>query len=761
MRTAASPLRGGSPLRGLQEYPLSSTSTLLQEITTLRSRLKDLEDDTKSSVVGGAGGGEDSTTVAMLKKDVAQLEQEKAMQEKDFLNQMTSLQVESKRQVDELQAKLEEAEKHQQSLNAKLNEANKENTKLAERLEAPTDPESFARKLEDVREMHSKEMEQMKENLISADREISENRAEIDTMQEELFELQNHRHALLDEVTSNRMELTAEQSRCESLSKEVEEAKASTRELQTQIELKDSEIVKLSNEVERLKNIANCSQENQTLVQEQAKEVQKHKDEVTRLQQEIETLKSEQQLEDDGNDSDDSPISCSEKAQLLHDMQEIEARLARFHTKLAEKDSKIDSLTEALTHERSIVKDLREKSSRVARSTFAENEPSVAPPPTVKRTTGLHADGSPRTPVSGLVASFERRLGTHGGGPTGTRCVSDDDDDDATHEDIKSNLQNEKAMVVDLQQQLRSEREKLASLQQQLENQPSHEELDRLRSESVYLNVLREDLERRLEEDEKELAQLRSHASSARGIFQEEKKDGEDDATYELKDLLAQRENELQALRLELGSSDSEKQEMVERLRSQIDALQSELEQALGKIETLEQQLAQDRERTNALESVELEFTMAKARHAEMLNQHEVESKALQDIISKLESEKSEHEENYFNAKERITVLEAEHNRQIQSAEARTTQLQRQLDEKVREVSESTPLQKLNEADKEINRLTVELTTAKVAMADMERNYIDKVKGLEREMALIEAEADQVHTLSFCLSYHRLICLLR
>ena len=193
----------------------------------------------------------------------------------------------------------------------------------------------------------------------------------------------------------------------------------------------------------------------------------------------------------------------------------------------------------------------------------------------------------------------------------------------------------------------------------------------------------------------------------------------------------------MEALELDFNSYKIDTEQVLERLRSQVEGLETELDQALEKVEKLEHQLQVSNEKVHSLESIDLDFTMQKARQAEIVQEHEQDRSNFENTISQLESEKMSFEDEVAGLKEKLAASQADHAAVVQQLEGQATNLERSLD-----IGGDT--QKLNEADQEINRLTVETTKLRVSMADMERTYLDNIKGLEREMALIEAEADQV-----------------
>ena len=766
--SASVSLRGMSPAKGrppMEQY--SSTSTLLQEISVLRSRLKDLEDDTKSSVVGSPIHLDDDS-IMMMKKELAKLQEEKAKQEMEFLNQMTRLQVEKQNEVDDLLQKLSQSTANESILNEQLATARREANDLRHTMQGCESQDHFTRTLQDLKESHAKEMEQMKENLVSADKEISESRGEIDMLQAELDEMQNHRQALLDEVTSARMELNQEQTKSNTIQQEVNRYKKSMEEKE---------------------------KENEALV--------------TKIRT-LETntpLKANTSLQAVSTDSEDT-ISPTEKNRLIRDMQELEDRLVKFHTKLAEKDGKIDDLTASLLQERSLNKKLR---------AAKEASPSSSASTSNRSTVSSGTQNSRKPAVAGLVASFERRLvhpvedsfERETDSPTSVSFDTSLYNSDASalkeklknEKDLVYNLQNrlnaEKTKVVKLTDELREERQTVSDLRNLVESRASsgqrdqsnasqleklraelaearkaqnssislgakeRSELSRLRSEAVYAKVIRDDLELKLQHDNDELERLRAQISEIehRGGSQNENKDGDEVAA--LRSLVAKKEKALERLRNKHKEYETGSEEKLQRLRNQVEALQSELEKAMSKVEKLEGQLADADDNRIKAETMELDLTMANARNAELLNQHKTTVQSMEQKIDSLEKKidsldmqnkeltlsmnaPSDYEkeckklkQQLSNAQDQLEAIETDHESKLKGLETRIQELTNELD-----VERSKAALEINHQD-EVTRLTAELRRLHLDKTTMEREHADRVEKLEKEMETIEVETDQ------------------
>ena len=96
----------------------NSESSLLSEITELRARLQELEDDTKSNVSSAVPGTEEWSN--LLKKELAKVENEKAKMEMEYMNHMTSLAVSNQKIVDDLSDRLKKSEEMNDILEERL-----------------------------------------------------------------------------------------------------------------------------------------------------------------------------------------------------------------------------------------------------------------------------------------------------------------------------------------------------------------------------------------------------------------------------------------------------------------------------------------------------------------------------------------------------------------------------------------------------------------------------------------------------------------
>ena len=868
-------MRNSSPLRGTG-VDYTSTSSLLQEITSLRARLRDLEDDNKSSVVSVNVAEENKieTLVNTLRNDLAQLQQDKALQEKEFLNQMSALQSDSNKQVNELNESLRQKDELNNVMNDKLRNVVLQNDELSDQLHmikeerktlseqlqtitiqrdemkeklqqakiesaisrSKNDTEDkYTRLLEDQRESHLKEIEQMKQHLQNADMEIAESRTEMDQLHDEISEMQNYREALLEEVTTVRLDLSEEKRVSQNLRKEITDMKLKVERLQQEIKEKDirsdhkSDGSKSSKEKDKViasqrDEIDRLNSRIQDLEYQESKLHNNSTQKATLLS--VDTSNSNNTTEgDDDRSSMNRPITPAEREQIVSDMQALETRLVKFHSKLADKECKIDDLTASLAEERKINKQLRTEIEQLEKVTTASkpsptrprtavlNEsndvhseitqlkkqnkalldeidamrnttlhgqrakakksppPSLLLPPTVFRTTTTNNELSngtadteqPRTPVSGLVATFERHSMNNrgfGSGDNDTSHITESEQNTtATIAELQQSLKREKRLVLDLQKQLRADKQTIWELQEKLRNgkdislsstsskvHPSdcasptslaaelrqskkeneslqarlreterhnsmsvkeRAELSKLRSDAVYANMERDDNEQMIKECREEIKRLQKQLNkkqTSKSLFAEEEKKSEslDDDIADLRMALGKKEQELQKFYEQHQAYENDSEEELGRLRSQVDALQSELESAMTKIELMQTELSGRDRKTleRELRSVELELAASKTRHADLIAGHSEEMKQLEEKINGLEM-----------ANEAL--------------------------------SKETPEHAQRDFENETKSLTDELEKCQNKLLDLEMSSSLKIKDLENQIKLLQVELEE------------------
>jgi chromosome segregation ATPase len=827
----------------LQSY--SSTSTLLQEISALRLRLRDLEDDTRSSVVSSSAGAEidnkETEFITMMRKEIAQLQQEKATMEKEFLNQLSSLAEEKNKQVADLRKKVATGE----SLNAELNKKLRESQQRVEELKREADGEvdEAVRLLDQQRVEHAEELEQLKKNLAAADLEIADSRGEIDAMHEQLFEVQTQREALLEEVAAVKLQLDTEQRTAKSLKGELNKQKLVTEQLQAEIKEKDVLLERKCSDLN--KKIATLTKELETkrartriTVDTDLAEKKKLETDVSRLEGRLSSLQDELK----GKEQEIHKLSASlkeerrENKKLKVDEQSKSAAkdLAR------DDDGKTNSARAELSFIRNQNKILKEEvkalkrnkedaggdaKTGTPRSDSAERsaksipttprsvsklKASAAPPPSLvpspaisrRKVSAGKGNASPGTPVSGLVATFERRIASS----KGMAVEVDGELAEEAEQGSQSRVsmpgrpnENDAVALSDLQEQLSRERETVAELRSKLskvselspaaiaaakqrgnqeevdaklkefqeDRKKRKEEVARLRSELVSTGVQRDDFEKRLRKDEREIERLKSELAYAtrtaeRAAFMEEKK--EEDTIAEL-ELLRGRVKMLEA-----------NEATVARLRSRTVSLESELEAAVLQIQELEAQLGNAKGSLEVSSKIQKDFGdevnrltaelgNSKARFADLEVEYNNKITALQKNINSLKEkaqvelqEKQRLQKEFLaeasrlaseledarsdqNALERDSSLQAkEFEKRIEALETEKERLKQALESSESKVAASVPQK---EYDRQINQLTVELTKSQMKQADQEREYSDKIQNLENELEALETEAEK------------------
>ena len=336
----------------------ATTSTLLREISTLRQRLKELEDveDTKS----GVSVDHESPLVVMLRKDVAQLELEKANLERDLMNQMNGQANEHALIVQELQSKLTDLEAANQALNDKLIQQQDENR--------------YRRLLQEERNKHQAEMDQMKENLATTDLEITESRREMDHLHEKLDECEVEKEALCEEVSKLRLDYERVQLNATQLQKQL---KAAVDREQLQVETlkgKDAVIQQKQNEIAHMNDeIIRLEEHKQMLVQENSdvrRQLHKVENEfMAKLDEEKDTVITHPSTDDESTTTAAAAAAAAaadEKHKHLQEtVQQLESKIEQCNSRLSEKDYKIDLLSASLTEERRINKELCDEIKKI------------------------------------------------------------------------------------------------------------------------------------------------------------------------------------------------------------------------------------------------------------------------------------------------------------------------------------------------------------------------------------------------------------
>lgn len=165
---------------------------LMEEVTTLRRRVKEMEEK-EETLSSGNGSNKTVDTdldekelqeVMNLRKELNRVENEKAAMELDFMNQLSHMARDSAEKLEAQQKKVEQKEN--------VNESNK------------IDEVGGGDSAKDA------EMQQLKEDLSSADKELEVNRRDVDSLQNKLNKLEAQKSALIEENTAIRLEVDNE-----------------------------------------------------------------------------------------------------------------------------------------------------------------------------------------------------------------------------------------------------------------------------------------------------------------------------------------------------------------------------------------------------------------------------------------------------------------------------------------------------------------------------------------------------------------------
>jgi chromosome segregation ATPase len=556
----------------------------------LRIRLKELEDDNKSSVVGSdvvlmtsnksntitsPGGEGESSVLIALRKELTKVENEKANLEREFMNQMSSLASENRAIVGELRDKLTRSE----ALNDELTD------RLRKRVGLDEDGEHRLIQLE--RERHAKELDQLKATLASSDLEIAENRRDMD-----------HLQAQVDDLIAEKEELERQVSDIDCL---YNDEKQKSQALREQLTLSDNVRTKLELElIQRDQQIAKHIQEvgdlNDTCIQ-----LQNHKDmllaEVTDLK--LEWNKHGSTKKASRSPSPSLPTLRDANPTKVEEVRLLESRVARFQDKLEERDRTIDNLADSLNEERRASKALKAeikllKQQNANLEAAAKDLPPLSPPSVARVTSnGLTAhemESQPRTPVSGIVASFERRIHHTPGAPKSPEKAIDlsskvplvrvnsldrravsassnnsvatmNTEDDATQL-LRLQLEKERAVVTELQSKLSQEKALVRQLRQEL--QSVTDENAKLQSLQEQLHEKEEivtRLTKKIKEDSSSILDLEAKLRLEQEVSRKLRADLEDSPRKEMKasmglnQLLKQEQSLVKDLRTELSES--------------------------------------------------------------------------------------------------------------------------------------------------------------------------------------------------------------
>lgn len=771
----------------MRDGPPHSTSSLLKEISSLRTRLKELEDDTRSSISGAVAGygddHKDGELMNALKKELAKVEHEKANLEKEFMNQLSSLAEENQKVVDDLRDKLVHAQAE--------NELLRDNQ----------DSERMMQLVEDERQRHAAEMNQLKATLASSDMEIADSRRELDHLHEQLDEMHLEKEELLREVTEVRLLYSEEQRRSESLRSELKESNVTVAKLQKEYDDKQHRLSAAQEQVGEM---------NDTLI-----ELESHKE---MLVAEVTDLKLELSKKSDSPRSSDSSKVDKER------LEELEDRLERFQVKLEERDSKIDTLTSSLNEERRFCKALRienknlKLTQRIANSADKTSSREQSVPATLSLSPARGDNSTspgeePRTPVSGLVASFEQRI---------AHTVAESE---LEMNILESRLEKERERVQELCGKLADERDLVKDLKGKLANsvdrehvellekklKASEQEVDKLRakidkntvtileyqddlrseqelvkelrtklSETSATNEQTEQTEAKLLESEREIARLRAQVEgfeAARANIQERTRKEQAEmsklrmkahqANAEKRELEAKvvaHEREVERLKTELTytldvcSLPSEEKkdadavvetEEMTRLRDQVSSLQGELELALAQIECLEsevQRLKGELDDASVAAGESKEETLNELLSKKSKKSYDTQINMLRVQLTKVQVAKQEQEEDF---EKRVKELEDE-------IDALTVEADNALDEKDKEIAELR--EQLSDKAAAVDRLESEHSHIRESITDMSVSRQDEMDELQAEVIAMtskcSAQTREIQSLKMKIEEH-------
>lgn len=749
-----------------------SASNLLREITSLRSRLRELEDDTKSGISEDGSTTRAGSTVSdskemdflnLLKAQLTKLEQDKADMELDFMNQISRMQTEHQEVLVDLNDKIDRYENENDSLHRRLRTTN-----------SGDEIERITRRMEEEREYHTEEIEKLKQNIASADEEISESKREIDFLQEQVMELETERDNLAEEATLAKDSLDAEKAKAEKYRKELDHAKEKIQDLTEQLDDKEADnktrkqsVMDLNEIIENLKREkSRLESDNKDL----KAEIQSQEGITEHLRAKVEKLESSGKTGSSESQSKDTDI-------LEDSVKRLEERLQRFQSKLHEKDRTIDNLASSLSDERKLNKSLRaELISLRGVTSINSGVNSLSPgryvsPPNgqdkaeleslrrinkelleeiqeLRRATNQdYPSTPPRSPskrlarsisspkISGIVASFEQRSVRNAAPSHEARDV----------ESLRRELQDEKDNVLFLKDKLRRERETVDQLRFKTvpfagQTVPSRSLEALLRDserEVNRLNRLVDDHEMKYSSQDREIRSYKARIEELESLAEVAEHDAQ---LYH--DRVVECEREIRLLKqdadfrgMDEKKDDFDMEELV-RLRAQVAALQPELDRTLTQIEELQDEIASLKKalRSEQITATEAQTELSKLKLqessviGESSKKFEAEMNALRIEITKLRVEKESLERE---SKDKITELETE-------MEA----IEREADEDVAERDkEILDLQnQLSIKEREINRLEYEKGQLCNNMNDVSFSRKDEMEELQAELIDLTAK---------------------
>jgi chromosome segregation ATPase len=203
------------------DKPPYTMQLLLEEVTTLRSRVKELEED-------GASGGSGRTApsfeshesmenqeVVVLRKQLMKVESDRADLEKDFMNQLSMLAQENRENVEKLQKKLKMAECEKKIIKANGS---------FEQSEEVWELEQEITQLKAVIAANGDDgLQQLVGKLSTTEKELKDVQEQNKNLRGKVEELDSQKSTLLEEITHVRIDYDREVKTASSLRTEMEE----------------------------------------------------------------------------------------------------------------------------------------------------------------------------------------------------------------------------------------------------------------------------------------------------------------------------------------------------------------------------------------------------------------------------------------------------------------------------------------------------------------------------------------------------------
>lgn len=379
----------------------SFSSPVLKEISILRQRLKDLEEDTKSTMDAPSPSANSvQGTESELRKELAKLEDEKARQEVDFMNSIASLQM----------------EKQTLATNLKnlLAQSKTENDNLLEEMRINA---------ERMEQRHKDEIDRLTANLKMADDEIDSNtrvingllqkvsnlQFERDQFQKDKIELEkekDHWHQQKQELFNRDQDHVLELSRLrrqiqddevslEDCHEQLKERDCVIEDLQEKLKGRDLELEEAADEITQLHEDLRKTEDDAAATMERLGQMN---DSISDLKENCETYSSQlkvtrKKLAEQSESAAALEIQLSElrsateqtasasvqdRNQITQTIASLEERVQISTEQLKEKEERIEKLQSSLREEKRITIDLRKEMNFMKKKKF-EQERSMQP----------------------------------------------------------------------------------------------------------------------------------------------------------------------------------------------------------------------------------------------------------------------------------------------------------------------------------------------------------------------------------------------